>query len=153
MSDNVELLDRKEYETVGRALFDLLASYPHIPEGIVPQYQSIGKKESLGMFTLPGSKYLRWEISGGFTAQVNFQIAYKSFPATNSQRLESQTVVDNIMAWLENIKTLPSLTDGRVITKITASNSIPYTDSTGQDNSVTFAANAVMEYRKRMQKG
>lgn len=149
MSENVELLSNAEYTEVCKALFELLFKCPHIPEGLIPQYQSIGEKESIGLFTLPGSKYLGWDISGGFTAQVNFQVAYKSFPTTNAQRLESQSTTDDIMAWLEKVENLPVLTDKRKITKITASNSVPYVDAGGEDKSVTFAANAVMEYRKR----
>lgn len=148
-NENVEALSQTEHNVIGAALFELVASCPHIPSGVNPQYQSIGEKESIGFFTLPGSKYLKWDISGGFTAQVNFQVAYKSFPASNQQRLDSQTITDNIMAWLENVDELPLLSGGRRITKITASNSLPYKDSTGADKSITFAADAVLEYRKK----
>lgn len=51
------------------------------------------------------------------------------------------------MRWLENTKDLPLLTDGREITKITASAAVPYKDETGQDTSTVYAAAAVMEYK------
>lgn len=147
--EKVEYLNSTEFNIVGGALFDLVAACPYIPEGLVPKFQSVDEKVSIGLFTLPGAKYNKWDIAGGFTAQVNFQVAYKSFPTTNEQRLESQAIVDNIVSWLENTESLPLLTDGRKITKITASNSVPYKDATGNDASVTFAADAVMEYRKK----
>ena len=146
--ENVVSLYNSEYKAVGKALFELLSQCPFLPEAPL-KFQSIGEKVSIGMFTLPGAKYLRQEIDGSFVAQVRFQVAYKSFPATNEQRLASQNTVDEIMAWFENTSNLPQLTDGRRITEITASNSIAYKDATGEDASVTFAADAVMEYRKK----
>ena len=141
-------LNTSEFKAVGKALFSLLSECPHLPDAPL-KYQSIDEKVSVGLFTLPGAKYLRQEIDGSFVAQVRFQVAYKSFPTTNEQRSESQEVIDRIMAWLENTADLPLLTDGRRITEITASNSIPYKDATGEDTSITFAADAVMEYRKK----
>lgn len=146
MSETVELLSKSEYDSVGEMILNLIAMCPFIPEGLTPQYQSIKTDESISVFTLPGAKYLKKNVMGGFTAQVNFQVAYKSFPTGNGERIKSQSVVDNIMSWLEKVKQLPTLSGGRTITKIIASNSVPYTDATGDDKSITFAADAVMEY-------
>ena len=146
MSETVEFLSKTEYDTVGEMLLNLIAQCPHIPEGLTPQYQNIKADESIGIYTLPGAKYLKKNVMGGFTAQVKFQVAYKSFPTGNGERINSQSVVDKIMEWLEKVNELPTLSGNRVITKITASNSVAYTDSTGEDRSTTFAADAVMEY-------
>ena len=146
--EKIQPLYATEYKAVGKALLMLLSECPYLPDAPL-KYQSIDEKVSVGLFTLPGAKYLRQEIDGGFVAQVRFQVAYKSFPTTNEQRSESQEVIDRIMAWLENTAELPLLTDGRRITSITASNSVPYKDATGEDTSITFAADAVMEYRKK----
>ena len=75
-------------------------------------------------------------------------MAYKSNPKTSPQRINSQAFVGRIMRWLENTKDLPLLTDGRMITKITASGASPYKDETGQDKNTVYAADAVMEYEK-----
>lgn len=146
MSDADELLSKTEYNTIGEMLLNLIAECPYIPEGITPQYQNIKTDESIGVFTLHGAKYLKKNVTGGFTAQVKFQIAYKSFPTGNGERINSQSVVDKIMEWLEKVNELPALSGNRVITKITASNSVAYKDAAGEDNSITFAADAVMEY-------
>lgn len=146
MSETVELLSITEYNTIGEMLLNLIAECPYIPEGIIPQYQSIGTAESIGVFTLPGAKYLKRNVMGGFTAQVKFQVEYKSFPTGNRDRISSQSVVDQIMEWLEKVNELPALSGNRVITKITASNSVAYQDTSGEDKSITFAADAVMEY-------
>ena len=146
MSETVEFLSKTEYNTVGEMLLNLIAECPCIPEGLTLQYQSLKVDESIGVFTLPGAKYLKKNVMGGFTAQINFQVAYKSFPTTNGGRIESQSIVDKIMDWLEKVDELPVLSGGRTITKITASNSVAYTDTTGKDKSIAFAADAVMEY-------
>ena len=75
-------------------------------------------------------------------------MAYKSNPKTSPQRINAQAFVGRIMRWLENTRDLPLLTGGRTITKITASNAVPYKDETGQDKSTVYAADAVMEYRR-----
>lgn len=146
MSEPVELLSKTEYNTIGEMLLNLIAECPHIPKGLTLQYQNIQTGESIGVFTLPGARYLKKNVLGGFTAQINFQVQYKSFPTGNGTRIKSQSVVDSIMNWLEKVDELPGLSGGRTITKITASNSVAYTDAKGDDKSITFAADAVMEY-------
>lgn len=146
MSGKVELLNKSEYETIGQMLFELVKKCPYIPNGVNVRYQDTDPDVSIGVFTLPGAKYISRNVIGGFTAQVKFQVAYKSLPISDNQKMESQALVDKIMNWLEDYRKLPALSGGRVITKITASDSLPYKDKTGDDKSIVFAADAVMEY-------
>jgi hypothetical protein len=146
MSEKIESLSATEYDTVGKALWELIKQYPRQPDDLVPQYDELGADESLAVLTLSGGGYKSRNIQGGFTATMNFRVAYKSMPSDSPQRIDSQAFVGKIMAWLENVKELPLLTDNRTITKITASNVIPYRDETGNDNSIVYAADAVMEY-------
>lgn len=146
MSENIELLNKTEYETIGQMLFELIQKCPYIPNDVRVRYQGIDTDVSIGVFTLPGAKYVSRNVIGGFTAQVKFQVAYKSFPISDDQRIESQALVDKIMDWLEDYRKLPALSKSRTITKITASDSLPYKDKTGDDKSIIFAADAVMEY-------
>ena len=143
--EKYERLSLSEYELIGKALFELLSECPELPEGVPLQYQTKKKGESISFLTFD-SRRTSQNIQGGFTAQVNFQIAYKSFPTTNGQRINAQSAVDKIMKWFEGVRDYPLLTDGRTITKITVSSSEPFTDSADTDGNVVFAANAVMEY-------
>lgn len=143
-----ERLSLSEYELIGKALFELLADCPELPDGVPLKYQTKEKGESICFFTFD-SRVKKKYVSGGFVAEVNFQIAYKSFPTTNGQRMNAQSLVDKIMKWLEGTKDYPLLTDGRTITKITASGSEPITDSADTDGNVVFVANAVMNYMKK----
>ncbi len=145
-----ERLSGIEEKSVARAMFLLLSDCPYLPDGVPLKFQQGAKEDCIVFFTTQGSKYVQWFIDGGFKAQLNFGVMYKSFPTSNGQRLNSQEVVDDIMGWLEQTDDLPLLTDGRKITKITVSTSAPYVDETGSDNSIGFAANAVMEYKKKV---
>lgn len=143
--EKYESLSLSEYELIGRALFELLADCPEIPDGVPLKYQTKEKGESICFLTFDSRRTSK-NVQGGFTGQVNFQIAYKSFPTTNGQRINAQSVVDKIMKWFEGVRDYPLLTDDRTITKITVSSSEPFTDSADADGNVVFAANAVMKY-------
>lgn len=146
----LEPLGTKEYSEIGKALWDLVNQYP-IQEGkdpdVVAQYDGLEAGKSLSVSIIGGGRKPA-DITGAFIGKVNFEVSYKSNPTTSGQRINAQDFVDRIMQWLESAE-LPLLTDGRTILSITASNAIPYLDKTGQDKSTVYAADAVMEYRKR----
>ena len=145
----IEPLSATEYDIIEKALWELVKQYPSDPDDpdVTAQYDQLGADVSLGVFTLPGGRK-KPDVTGGFTAEIGFRVAYKSNPKTSPQRINAQAFVGKVMRWLENTKKLPLLTDRRRITKITASNAIPYKDETGQDSSTVYAADAVMEYEK-----
>lgn len=146
----IEPLSATEYDIIEKALWELVKQYPkeQIDPDVTAQYDELDTGVSLAVL-VDGGRYTGHDIIGGFTAEVNFRVAYKSNPKTSPQRINSQAFVGRIMRWLENTKDLPLLTDGRKITKITASTAVPYKDETGQDTSTVYAAPAVMEYRKK----
>ena len=143
--EKYERLSLSEYELIGKALFELLKECPELPKGVPVRYQTKEKGESISFLTFD-SRRTSENVQGGFTAQINFQIAYKSFPTSDKWRMEAQSIVDKIMKWFEEVRDYPLLTDDRTITKITVSSSEPFTDSADTDGNVVFAANAVMEY-------
>ncbi len=147
MSEQIELLSATEYDTVGKALWELVKDYPRQigDPSVKAEYDALGANKSLSVSVL-GGRYRKRNVLGGFTAEINFRMEYKSNPTTSELRIDAQAFVGRIMRWLENTKDLPLLTDGRTITKITASVAIPYKDETGQDKSTVYVADAVMEY-------
>lgn len=144
---NMEPLSATEFDIIEKALWEMVKQYPKEPgdPNVTAQYDELDSKSSLAVFVI-GGRYKRRNVLGGFTAEINFKVAYKSSPTTSPQRINSQAFVGRIMRWLENTRDLPSLTDGREITKIAASGAVPYKDETGQDKSTIYAADAVMEY-------
>lgn len=146
-NEQIELLGATEYDTVEKALWELVKDYPRQTgdPSVKAEYDALGANKSLSVSVL-GGRYKSRNVIGGFTAEVNFRVAYKSNPTTSELRIDAQSFVGRIMRWLENTKDLPLLTDGRTITKITAGGAVPYKDETGQDKSTVYAADAVMEY-------
>ncbi len=147
-------LSTTEYEKIGEMLLELIADCPCLPAEIKEnpaglQYQSMGTGKCVGILTLPGAKYIGRDVTGGFTAQVNFRITCKGYSTDNHRRMEGQAVVDNILSWLEELENLPRLTGDRKITKITASGSYAGTDEADSDKSAVFMADAVMEYESK----
>ena len=133
-----------EINTIGEALLNLIAECPDRPN--VPlQYNSIKAEESIGIFTGKGS--YKPDVLGGFSAKINFQVAYKSFPNANGQSIKAQETVNKIMKYLSNAS-LPQLSGGRTILRITASDAIPFKEAVGNDNAITYVSDGVMEYEK-----
>lgn len=144
----IEPLSATEYDIIEKALWELVKQYPREPgdPDAEVRYGELDAGMSIAV-AANGGRYTGRDIIGGFTAEVNFSVMYKSSPKNSPQRINSQAFVGRIMRWLENTKNLPLLTDGRIITKITASGT--YDGGTTQDKSTIYAADAVMEYRKK----
>lgn len=147
MNDQIELLSATEYDTVEKALWELVKQYPRQvgDPNVTAEYDALGGNKSLSVFVY-GGRYKSRNVLGGFTAEVTFRVEYKSLPTSSDLRIKAQAYVGRIMRWLENTRDLPLLTDGRTITKIMASGAVPYKDETGTDKSTVYAADAVMEY-------
>ena len=147
-----ERLSKTEYDKVGEMLLELIAECPFVPKDLKDRaggilYQDRGTDKCICILTNGGGIKDR-DIIGGFTATLNIQIAYKSFPTSNKQRIDSQDVVDKIMWWLSNLDNLPSLSTGKII-DIESSESFAAKEEVENDKSVIFAANAVMECKRK----
>lgn len=147
-----EPLSATEYDIIEKALWELVKQYPkeQIDPDVTAQYDELDDGVSLAVL-VDGGRYKSHNVLGGFTAEVNFRVAYKSNPKTSPQRINSLAFVNRIVRWLEGLKQddFPRLTDGRRITKITTYGAVPYKDETGQDTSTVYAAAASMEYMKK----
>jgi len=147
-AEKVEQLSPEEYELIGNALYELMKRCPYIPKKTELGYQIRAKGVSLSLVTV-SSVVKNRDILDGFTAEVRFQIAYKSFPSTNLQRINAQAVLDKIIKWFTELTEYPELTEKRKITSISAAPSLPFVDRADADGNVVFAADAVMEYKKK----
>lgn len=143
MNDQIELLSATEYSTVAEALLELVRKYPE-KKGLTPEFDALGANKSLAVFPVSG-RIKKRNVLGGFTAELTFSVGYKGYSKTSDQRIDQQEFVGEIVKWLENVKDLPRLTGNRTITKITAVG-IPYKGEVEKDGSVTYYADAVMEY-------
>ena len=144
-----ERLSKTEYNKVGEMLLELISECPYIPKDAKVKYNSKDVGKCVYIITAGGSIKKR-NVLGGFTAELTIQIAYQSFPQGNGQMINAQAVVDNITSWLEDVENLPSLTENRKVTKITASGSFPDVEEVEGDKSTVYASNIIMEYRKEV---
>lgn len=146
MGERIEPLSTTECKTIADALYKLVNECPE-RGGLKAEFDALGANKSLAVFVVSG-RYKQRFISGGFAAEVNFSVGYKSQPKTSEQRLDRQEFVGEIVMWLENAEDLPRLTDNRTITKIAAVG-VPYKGEVEKDGNITYYADAVMEYRKK----
>lgn len=149
----VEHLSETEYEAIGKALWELVKQYPRQPcdPDVIAQYDFLDAEHPLAVFVLGGT-YKSRDITGGFTAEIRFRVAYGSLPDTSEQRINAQAFVGRILSWLEEAKDLPLLAGGRKVTEITASDTVPYRKEKKENEmyeGVIYVADAVMQYRKR----
>lgn len=147
MNDQIEPLSATECSTVAEALYELVQKYPRNAGDPKIEFDALGTNKSLAVFVV-GGRYKKKYVSGNFTAEINFSIAYKSQPRSSDQRIDRQEFVGKIVKWLENEKDLPHLTDNRTITKITA-RGVPYKSDADDKGNEIYAADAVMEYMKK----
>ena len=146
-----ERLSKTEYDKVGEMLLELIAECPYVPRDILEKGRILYQDRDIekGIFILADDGGIKdRDILGGFTAVLNIQIAYQSFPTTNAQRINAQDTVDKIMRWLSDVENLPKLSTGKII-DIESSGTFSAKDDAGADKSVVFVGNAKMECRKK----
>lgn len=149
MSEEIkERLSKTEYDKVGEMLLELIAECPFIPKDAKVKYNSKDVGKCVYIITAGGG-IKKWDIAGGFTADLNIQLAYQSFPTGNGQMINAQFVLDNIAGWLEDVENLPKLTGNRKITKFTTSDSFSAVEEVEGDKATVYVSNVVMEYRKK----
>lgn len=145
--DNSEPLSSAEYETIGQALFEWIASYEGITDASRLDYQSLTGIGHIGFFTVPGGKYLHQDVIGGFTAQLPFQIAYKSANTKgNLNQFNAEKVVNDIAEYLENSE-FPKLSGNREIYKLLM-DSTTYKARSEDDGSDVYVRSGTVQYEK-----
>ena len=145
-NNNTTPLGSVEYRRVGEMIYDKVRVYENLPAGIEVDYQGLKGINHLGFMTTPGGKITKRFITGGFAAQLPFQLLYKTTPTTNSTNFNAENFVDDLADWLEQ-RPYPELSDGRVVTSIVM-DSITYISTADNDGSVVFVRNGSVFYEK-----
>ncbi len=145
-----EKLPRTEYDSVGRMLLDLFDACPDVPEKLKDNILYDATGDGKGIFILTdGGQIKKKYVSGTFIATINMQIAYQAFPTDNETTIAAQERLGKITAWLSDLEHLPTLADGRKITKFDASGGYPSRSDSNKDASVVFVSDVTMEYEKK----
>lgn len=146
MAEETKPLSAKEYDAISQGLFEKISEYGELPKGAKLDYQSLDEINHIGFLTMPGGKYTKEYVTGGFEAQLPFQILYKAAPTGNSQYYNAEKLVNGIADYLEENPGM-ELSDGREIVKISM-DSTTYRSNAGEDGSVVFVRNGVIKYEK-----
>lgn len=106
--DEKEKLTIRDAENAQRAIHELILKYPDFPKtfkanNTTVKWDNIATETSIGIFTLQGARYLKRYVSGSYTAQIPFQIVFRSSPSTNKDTINAQTLIDGLGEWLENV--------------------------------------------------
>lgn len=145
-NEEIKPLSGKEYDSVGWSLFETISGYKELPSGVTLDYQSLDGTNHIGFFTAPGGKYTWEDVTGGFGAQLPFNIAYKLNASANGQLLNAEEFMNSLADYLSE-PPYPALTGGRMVEEIVM-NSTTYRTKAEDDGSITFARSGVLKYEK-----
>lgn len=101
-----EHLTISDAENAASAVLALVMKYPEFPDTFKADHRSViwnGLKDttSIGIFPLQGASYLKKYVSGSYTAQMPFQIIFRSSPTTNKGAIDAQLVLESLAKWME----------------------------------------------------
>ncbi len=101
-----ETMTIEDSESAQKAILSLVMKYPSFPKTFKAdnssvKWNGIEDKTSIGIFPLQGAIYLKKYVSGSYTAQIPFQIVFRSSPTTNKANIDAQTVLEGLAKWLE----------------------------------------------------
>lgn len=103
------LVPGDEEQLVGRSLLRWLRTYPNLPADI--EFEHL-PDDAVGMMlsSIQAAYKLEQYIDGGYLAQYQFKIVYRSQPSDNNSRLAADELLNAIGAWAERRENRPSIT-------------------------------------------
>ena len=96
-----------EAEQIARAVRSWLNTYPDKPERMV-EVEYLRESNGLALETVQAAYKTKRYITGGYQAQYQFAILYRTVPSNADQRLEADEILNDYAVWAEaNEPTLP----------------------------------------------
>ena len=92
------LVSADEQSLVSRKLLLWLNSYPNKPTNRI-DYEYLSETYGLAISTIQAAYKLRQYIAGGYRAQYQFKIVFRTIPTTNDERLAAEELVNSIGSW------------------------------------------------------
>lgn len=105
---NKALVPGDEEQKVGRSLLHWLRTYPNLPAEI--EFEHL-PDDTVGMMlsNIQAAYKLEEYIDGGYLAQYQFRLVYRSQPSDNNSRLAADELLNAIGAWAERQENRPSI--------------------------------------------
>lgn len=146
MAEERQTLAGQEQEIVAKALFEMVRTYPHFPDGVKAVYGDV-QDDSICVIPTQGAVYTRKYIGGGFEAQFPYFLRFRTSPTTNQTRITRGNALDKLAQWLIETEK-PELTDGRRITDIMQEQTT-YIVAKYEDGSIDYQTNMRLIYKKK----
>lgn len=95
------LVSAEEEEAVGRALLSWLNEYPDKPVSRINFEFLATDTPGIMVSTIQAAFKTRQYIVGGYEAQYQFKLVYRTFPNDNDSRLAADETLNKMGAWAE----------------------------------------------------
>lgn len=95
------LVSAEEEEAVGRALLSWLNEYPDKPVNRINFEFLATDTPGIMVSTIQAAFKTRQYIVGGYEAQYQFKLVYRTFPNDNDSRLAADETLNKMGAWAE----------------------------------------------------
>ena len=125
-----------EAEQVARAVRSWLNTDPDLPQEMV-DVDFLGETEGLAIMTTQAAYKTRQYILGGYEAQYQFMIYYRTIPTTANERLAADEVLNNLALWAEvNTTILPAVCKNARVYRMTNAALLGTMDSGAEDHTI-----------------
>lgn len=112
MAEKVNVLTVREQDTVSRAV--LLWLQGHVPD---IEFEYLPPEHSGMMLTsVSGAFKTAQYVDGSYSAQYQFGIMYRALPTSSGERLDAETLLNEVGAWAEEHP--PELGEGMTVTDV-----------------------------------
>lgn len=102
------LIPWEEAERAQRSLLEWLNTYPEKPYQI--GYENLPKDDAgICISTIQAPFRLRAYILGGYLAQYQFSVIYRTLPSDDDDQLDAVETLDKLGAWAEQQEIMPEL--------------------------------------------
>ena len=116
----VSLVSTEEQEKISRKLLAWLNQYPDKPVTVINYEYLTDDAVSMALSTIQAAYKTAKYITGGYQAQYQFKVIYRSQPSGNDQRLKMDELLNAIGDWASARTDLPDFGTGIQCLKIEA---------------------------------
>lgn len=149
MPDNPIPVPVTEQTAVQRSVLEWLRLYTDLPDGVRRiEYEFLpADREGMALTSVSGASKTRQFILGGYEAQYQFRVIYRTAPNSDTARLTVDDELNTLAAWVEAQTALPTLPEGYTARKMECT-SLAAVQAVYEDGMMDSAVSFVFTYDK-----